>query len=479
MLACDVAALIVGLAIWAAFFRENPDKTAGNRPAFEEATDPAPDRPRRGRARQRLLAENDAKTDRSDGQEAVDQSGSAAEKSFGTTGRNPVVKNAILGARSDTAAALPGDDLFRDLFIPHLEIKISSAEIASLNASPRSYVRATVREGNLLFTNVAIHLKGGPGSYRQLDDHPAFTLNFDRFADGQSFHGLKKIHLNNSVQDRSYVSEKICRELFEAAGVPTPRAGNALVKFNGREVGMYVLVEGVNKQFLGRYFKDVTGNVYDGHSGSDVTDSLPTNAGENPRDKSRLKALALAARERDLDTRLAALKKTLDLDRFLSFLAMETILWHWDGYTLNRNNFRIFHDRDSDRMVFLPHGLDQILNRSPGSLIPPAQGLVARSVLEIPETRRLYQERITQLTADVFRAGAITNRIYEVADSIGGVLAEKNPQAATAHRRQVDGFSRRIQQRASGLSRQLLPAESSHHAASRELGRQFQAKATR
>ena len=136
---------------------------------------------------------------------------------------------------------------------------------------------------------MAIHLKGGPGSYRQLGDVPSFTVNFDRFAPGQTFHGMKKIHLNNSVQDRSFLSEKISRELFEAAGVPAPRAGNAKVTFNGRE-GLYVLVEGVNKQFLKRYFKNVKGNVYDGHSGTDVTDDLPTNAGENPRTKTRYHA---------------------------------------------------------------------------------------------------------------------------------------------------------------------------------------------
>ena len=283
----------------------------------------------------------------------------------------------------------------------------------------------------MLYTNVAIHLKGGPGSYRQLQDLPAFTLNFDKFAEGQTFHGLKKIHLNNSVQDRSFLSEKISRELFEAAGVPAPRAGNAKVTFNGRDLGLYVLVEGVNKQFLHRYFKDAKGNVYDGHSGTDVTDSLPTNSGEEP--KSRLRALADATKE-PLDTRLASLEKTLDLDRFLSFLAMEMMLWHWDGYTMNRNNFRIFHDRDSDRMVFLPHGLDQVLGKPRGPILPErTAGLVAHSVLEIPEARRRYRERVAQLSTNVFRADAIIDRIHEVAEKIEGVLLETDVQAAKAH----------------------------------------------
>ena len=51
---------------------------------------------------------------------------------------------------------------------------------------------------------------------------------------------------NNSVQDSTYLSEKICREMFEAAGVPSPRAGHAVVEFDGRLLGLYVLVEGID-----------------------------------------------------------------------------------------------------------------------------------------------------------------------------------------------------------------------------------------
>jgi spore coat protein CotH len=105
---------------------------------------------------------------------------------------------------------------------------------------------------------VAIHLKGSAGSFRPVEDKPALTLNFDKFAPGQRFHGLKKIHLNNSVQDSSYLSEQISRELFLAAGVPTTRATQAKVQLNGRNLGVCVLVEGWNKQFLKRHFNKTT-----------------------------------------------------------------------------------------------------------------------------------------------------------------------------------------------------------------------------
>ena len=362
-------------------------------------------------------------------------------------------------ARNDTQQRLPGDDLFKEGRIPRIRIVLSRAAVDQLRQRPRTYVSATIREGNITYTNVSIRLKGGPGSFRSLDDKPAFTVNFDRLAEGQKFHGLKKLHLNNSVQDQSYLSEKISRELFEAAGVPAPRAAHAVVELNGEGLGLYVLVEGIDKQFLRRYFKDSGGNLYDGHSQNDVTRPMRTNSGDNPRDQSRRQALANAVQEPDLDARLRNLEKTLDLDRFISFLAVELITCHWDGYALNRNNFRIYHDRATDRMVFLPQGVDQAFQRLTIPVFPPPArmpGLVAWSVLEIPQMRERYRERVAQLLTNVFQVANITNHLYEVASRIRPVLVETDPQAAASYAQRVTSFCRRIQQRVNTLERQLL-----------------------
>src|SRR5262249_24800029 len=107
---------------------------------------------------------------------------------------------------------------------------------------------------------VGIHLKGSTGSFRSLDDKPAFTLNFDRFSRGTRFHGLRKIHLNNSVEDPSYLNEMIGSELFRAAGVPAPRVTHARVELNGTPLGLYVLKEGFTEDLAGRYFKRTDGN---------------------------------------------------------------------------------------------------------------------------------------------------------------------------------------------------------------------------
>lgn len=368
--------------------------------------------------------------------------------------------NAILARHRGKAEPLPGDDIFKDLVIPRLEITIPPKGVASFRRGGREYATATIREGDTVYTNVGIRLKGGPGSWRPFNEQPAFTVNFDNFVPGQKFHGLKKIHLNNSVQDNSYLEEKISRELFEAAGVPVPRAGHAHVIVNGRNLGMYVLVEGINKQFLKRYFKDEDGNVYEGKSGTDVTSRLIVNSGDDRSDDSGLKALAAAIREPVAGgERLAALEKTLDLDRFLSYVALEMILWHWDGYTMARNNWRVFHDREANRMVFIPQGVDQMFQEEHGPIFPEQpNGSVARAVLQVPELRERYVDKVLYIATNVFVVEAISSRIREVSERVAEVLAEMNSeQAASQHLSRANSLRNRIRQRANFLESQLFP----------------------
>lgn len=352
---------------------------------------------------------------------------------------------------------VPALDLFEKGEIPRVRLELSDDAIEKLRTSPRQYVIGSVVEGARRYTNVSIRLKGGPGSSRPLDDRPAFTVNFDQQAPGQTFHGLKKLHLNNSVQDSSYLSEKLCREMFEAAGVPVPRAGHAVVALNDRRLGLYVLVEGVNKQFLKRYFSQTGGNVYDGHSQQDVHQRLRTNSGDAPKDQSRLADLAAAARTPDLAARRLALEKTLDVERFLSFMAVEVIVAHWDGYSLHRNNFRIFHDLSTDRMVFLPQGLDQTFQRKNIAAMPEMHGLVAKAVLEVPEFRERFRLKESQLLTNTFQTDPWVKRLREVAAQVRRELEASDPSAATNYVSRAASFRRRIEQRFDGLRTELAP----------------------
>jgi spore coat protein CotH len=348
------------------------------------------------------------------------------------------------------------DAIFDNPTLLRIQIQIPQSGLSSLRQTrsekrPRPTVQATIREGNLVYTNVAVHLKGAAGSFRSIDDKPAFTLKFDKFIPDQTFHGLHKISLNNSVQDGTYLCEQISRELFIAAGVPAPRASHGLVELNGRPLGLYVVLEGSNRQFLKRFFDNPDGNLYDGGFCRDIDSRLEVNCGSDPANHSGLRALRAAVRNPSYER----LQQVLDMDRFLSMVALEVMLSHWDGYTFNRNNWRIFHDLGSNRMVFIPHGLDQLFDG--GRRLGPSQasGVVSKAVLNTTEGRTHYNERLRQIYTNVFNVDAIAARIDELSAGISSAIAETDPKLARSFQQKANSLKRRIIQRGEAVRREL------------------------
>ena len=156
-------------------------------------------------------------------------------------------------AVTNTLQPLPGVDVFANGIVHRFQIEIAPSDLAVLRHSSRKYVPALLREGKEVY-KVGLHLKGSTGSFRGLDDKPGLTLELGRFVPGQRFHGLRKIHLNNSVEDPSYLNELLGGELFRDAGVPAPRVGHAVVELNDRRLGLYVLKEGFTEDFLALHF---------------------------------------------------------------------------------------------------------------------------------------------------------------------------------------------------------------------------------
>src|SRR5215204_3387787 len=100
-----------------------------------------------------------------------------------------------------------GDELFSGP-VPVFKIEIPAEGMETLRQyrqalrqehPQRTDVRVTVREGGEVYNDVAAHLKGSY-SFQGIDEKPSLTLNFDKFVAGRRFHGLSKIHLNNSAQ---------------------------------------------------------------------------------------------------------------------------------------------------------------------------------------------------------------------------------------------------------------------------------------
>jgi hypothetical protein len=356
-------------------------------------------------------------------------------------------------AKSNGSAPAGGDDLFAQPKVLRLKIELSDSAQEALRKDPKNYMKAIVREGERSYADVGVRLKGS-ATFQTIDKKPALSIKFDEFVKDQEFHGRGRILLNNAHQDPTYLSEAIGGEIFRAAGVPAAKVTFARVEINGRDLGLYVVAEAANKDFLSQYFKKAKGNLYEG-SNNDITDKLEKDGGDSSTDQADLKALATACKETDLTQRWKKLTTSLDIDRFITFAAVEVLIGHHDGYTMDKNNYRIYHDPASDQMVFLPHGLDQLFAKTDEALIPEWKGLVARAVLSTPSGQQKYLETMSGLVAGAFKADTVQARIRELAALIRPALAESNSGVSKAFDDAVAKLIERVGRRAAFIEQQL------------------------
>lgn len=366
-----------------------------------------------------------------------------------------------------TAAALavaqqsPDPDPAREFFakggVVKVELTLAPAERQQLREQPRSYVPATLRlDGGAPWSDVGIKLKGAAGSFQKIDERPGFTVHLGKFGGESRLHGLRRFHLNNGAQDDSRLCEWLGHEVFEAAGRPAPRVGHAHVFLDGNELGLYVLREAFDAQFLRRAFGTTAGNLYDGGFCQDIDQDLEKDSGDGAGDHGDLHAL-LAACRAEGEQRWQQFAQLVDVDALIDFCALEAMLGHWDGYAANRNNFRLWVPQQGGAL-FLPHGMDQLFGDADASILKHPGAIVAQALMENPKWRKRYRDRLRQLLPQLSpqrlgpRLQAVSARISKALERTAPALAKDHERAA----RELDG---RMQARYRDLRNQVRAPE--------------------
>ncbi len=216
---------------------------------------------------------------------------------------------------------------------------------------------------------VGVRLKGGEfGSLRTLDQKAAFKVKFDEFVEGQTFLGLKKLTLNNMVEDPSMVHEAAAYEAFGALGVPSPHTGFAFLRVNGESFGLHLNIETLDKVALEKRFGPFLSppqHLYEGEYGADVTQAkfgeLEVDEGKK-KEKGDLEAL-VAAVAAPTPSFSGAVGPLADLDEMSRMWAVEKYAGQWDGYSgqtgeKQPNNYYLYSDA-SGRFQMLPWGTDE------------------------------------------------------------------------------------------------------------------------
>ncbi len=352
------------------------------------------------------------------------------------------------------AKPAPAHALFTDGKVRTFKISVEEPGLSVLKKNDRSYVRATITEGTNVFKDAGIHLKG-MGSFRPFNEKPSFAVKFDKYVPDQEYQGLSKFMLNNSSQDPTYLAELMATQMYRDAGLPAARVTHAFVEVNGRSLGLYVLIEAMNKDFLKQHFRSAKGNLYEAYL-QDIDQKLDQDGGTDTTQADLTNLLAVARITNPIE-RWPALEQVLEVDRYLSHLVLETFTSHTDGYAMNRNNYRLYHDPTTGKFNFLVHGLDWAYANSGVSIHPPRSSIITRAVLQTPQGRKLYRERVHELYTNVFRVDVMTNRVNTTIARLKA--AARNANEAKEFENYGNDMRNRILARAENIAQQLSRPE--------------------
>jgi hypothetical protein len=325
-------------------------------------------------------------------------------------------------ADADEAAAIydPGTVVFIDL-------TLSSTEKAKLEANSDEYVKGTFsltkssdgtpagEESSPLIPPrpAEIRLKGNVGgSFRDLSKKAAFKLKFKKT---EPMLGLRKMTLNNMVQDPSMLHETLAYAAFRAAGVPAPRTGYAYVRLNGEDLGVYMDLETLDETALVQIFggfDKATQHLYEGEDGHDVkpgeAEEFEVDEGEEgPGKIGDLEALiaAVNATPGQGESWSEQVAPNADLAEMTKMWAVEKYIDHWDGYSGHTdatqagerpNNYYLYSE-PTGRFQMLPWGTDQAWVRTIGVGTPGREvtfdgpgGVLFNKCLEDDQCFRAY-----------------------------------------------------------------------------------------
>jgi spore coat protein CotH len=260
----------------------------------------------------------------------------------------------------ETIPSLDGEFLWAETGILSFSVELDDAALASLASRPDEDVHATFGFEDERY-DVGLHLKGSAGSFQTMQQKPAFRIDFHQWHRGATFHGVRRLTLNNMVQDASMLAEQTAYHLFALRGVPASRHGYARLAIDGKDYGLYGLVETPDEQLLDRLFPgEDEGNLYEGGYGADVQ---PDREGsfdvkEGGGDTADLTELIAAVQGADDTTFPDVLDAWFDVDTLLRMWAVELAIGDVDGYVTLANNYLLYHPDGGQRWEMLPWGPD-------------------------------------------------------------------------------------------------------------------------
>jgi spore coat protein CotH len=238
------------------------------------------------------------------------------------------------------------------------------------------WARGTVTVDGKLFENVAIRYKGnGTLMETARSIKKSFKIDLDKHGGKETFHGLKTLNLHCGVTDPSKSRETLAYATFRNAGVPAPKTALAEVtltvpgKFDQELLGLYTLVQPVDKSFLKENFKTDAGLLMKperllglDHLGDDwerYKTTYQPKRDATAAEQKRVIAFTKLVNRADDATFRKEIGEYLDVDAFLRFLAVHSVIVHMDSFFITGHNYCLYLHPETYKFHFIPWDVDR------------------------------------------------------------------------------------------------------------------------
>jgi spore coat protein CotH len=337
-----------------------------------------------------------------------------------------------------------------------IEMDPSAWQALRDNYLSNEYYAANFSVDGVAVAQVGIRSRGD-GSRRE--EKPGLKIDFNKYVPSQEYYGYKSLVLRNFAQDASMLRERLALLVFEAMGIASPRNAHARLTVNGEYWGVFGLVEPVSKPFLKSRLGEESGTLFDYEwreyydfrwRGENPDEYVPepfqpeTNE-SHPDVADGLVGFVRAINETPISGYAAAIAPRIDVDRFLTHVAVENALAEGDGVVGDQglNNFYLYEYGQKNRFVFIPWDKDNTFRSGSWPLYRNLEDNVLTARLTADAAKRqVYADAVVRTTTNYLNPRWLTPQLETAYQQIrGAALADaRKPFSNGEFEAAVDGL---------------------------------------
>jgi len=339
--------------------------------------------------------------------------------------------------------------------LPPLDAAVKGEKYGTTNATMEFFVKDTDYRVKLGPGHFTFQL-GGKGSRNY--SKPGYNI---KLVD-ELIYDVKVLRLRSNIRDNSVMREKLSSDMMYRMGIPTTSTNYVNVEVNGEDLGLYILTNKINKNFIKRYFDDEnTPNLYEcKNDRTRFEDNSIGNFCNNDRDdlvNDRDDIIAFNNAVNNANS-IEDLEKIIDVDKLLRSITFEFLSVSWDHFLGTSHNY-FWYKRKDGKWMMIHNDFDEtwgqnytpilffLYNDFADKSYIPSQDLINLPNMSIrdldldhkilkyliydDDTR--FRKVVGEIVKEVFNPKVLFSRIDEIADLIGDDVANSRTYDQTGY----------------------------------------------